>query len=156
MLIILIVRVDKDHRARVMISRGTSYFKPSDLQLKRYKKPIRRIEGIRGHLGHSSDSGSRQSKQRVSSSSTHGALFQKDASQGQNPDTVNMWEAENMSVASQGATGGSFNGREETVERPLEGRLCQCAHIMRGHRKMSSKNRDMHLERKFRKPGQLL
>lgn len=111
------------------------------------------IEGIRGHLGHSSDLGSRQSKQRVSSSSTHGALSQKDASQGQNPDTVNMWEAENMSVASQGATGGSFNRREETVERPLEGRLCQCAHIMQGHRKMSSKNRDRHLERKFRKPG---
>lgn len=104
-------------------------------------------------MGHSSDFGSRQSKQRVSSSSTHDALFRKDAAQGQIPDTVNMWEAENMSVGSQGAAGGSFNRREETVEWPLEGRLCQCAHITQGHRKMSSKNRDRHLERKFRKPG---
>lgn len=133
-----------------MSSQGTSYFKPSDLQLKRYKKPTRKTEGVRGHLGHGSDSGSRQT---VSSPSTHVALSQKDASQGQNPHTVNTWGAETVSVGPQGITGGSFNRREEIMERPLEGRLCQCAHIMQGHRKMSSKNRDMDLERKFRKPG---
>lgn len=60
----------------------------------------------------------------------------------QNPETVNMWGAGNMSVAPRDVTGGRSKKREESMERALQGRLCQCGHIMQGHRKMSSKNRE--------------